>query len=519
MKSILESGSAVIRTKAPLAEQYLCWLLIAAGVVLRVREYLNNRPLWLDESGLALNIVTRSFRDLLAPLEPLQVAPVGFLWLERAAVELGGPSELSLRLFPLIAGVVSLFLFYFAVRQTFGLRAATIGLAWVSFSGPLIYYSDEVKQYSSDVMVCLAILMTASHLYERKHLSPGYAIACAIGGSIAVWLSHSSALVLGSTGSVLIILCLVEGRRKQAMWLSAIAACWLGSFTVSYFVSLRHNIGNPGLHEYWQEALGPRSVFSAPQWLYTSFFNAFENPGGVHFTGLAGTFFLLALLCRSQRETRPLLLWCSPIVAAMAAAVAKLYPFEGRLLLFLAPILAAVSAAGVVRLVDALSVHKREVVSVTLIILLLEPWYRAVKTFVHPTELEDIRSALMYVEAHAQPGDHMFLPWSTQVPFAFYKPRYHFTDLRIIHGIKWRGFDVEPYRKDLNQLQGLQRVWIVFSHDFAGDRKDAPNWAFFLEALNQLGTQLDSFHAQGSAVYLYRLTVPHQDAVPTKAPP
>ena len=517
MKAILESGSALIRTKAPLAERYLCWLLITAGVVLRLREYLNNRSLWLDESGLALNIVTRSFRDLLAPLEPLQVAPIGFLWLERAAVDLGGPSEMVLRLVPLIAGVVSLILFYVAVRRTFGLRVATIGLAWFSFAGPLIYYSAEVKQYSCDVMVCLAILLTASYLYEQKHLSPRDAIACAIGGSIAVWLSHSSALVLGSTGGVLILLCFVEGRRKEGIWLSAIAASWLASFAVSYFVSLRDNMGNPGLHEYWQGALGPRSVLEAPGWLYTSFFNAFENPGGLRFTGLAGALFLLALLCRSQRDTRPLLLWLSPIIAAVAAAVAKLYPFEGRLLLFLAPILAALTAVGLVRLVDALSAYKLQVVSVTLIILLLDPWHRAAKAFVHPAEVEDIRSALTYVESHAHPGDHVFLPWGTQVGFAFYKPRYHFTGLNIIRGITWRGIGVEPYRNDVQQLQGLPRVWIVFSHDFAVDRKDAPNWAFFLDAFNQLGTQLDSFHAEGSAVYLYRFTAAHQDAVATRA--
>jgi hypothetical protein len=90
---------------------YVPWILISIGIVLRLIQYMINRSLWLDESFLALNIINRSFEQLFMPLDYGQVAPVGFLMVERLNVQLFGNNEYSLRLLPLIAGICSLFLF------------------------------------------------------------------------------------------------------------------------------------------------------------------------------------------------------------------------------------------------------------------------------------------------------------------------------------------------------------------------------------------------------------------------
>src|ERR1019366_2491614 len=59
------------------------WLTFFAvfGVILR---YALNLPIWGDEGFLGINILDRSFHDLLRPMEYIQVAPLGFLWLQRA---------------------------------------------------------------------------------------------------------------------------------------------------------------------------------------------------------------------------------------------------------------------------------------------------------------------------------------------------------------------------------------------------------------------------------------------------
>ena len=46
----------------------LQWCAVIVGILLRLRQYLHARPLWLDEAMLANNILARPFTSLLQPL-------------------------------------------------------------------------------------------------------------------------------------------------------------------------------------------------------------------------------------------------------------------------------------------------------------------------------------------------------------------------------------------------------------------------------------------------------------------
>ena len=137
-------------------------ILIVVGTILRVRQYLFNRSLWMDEAFLSSNIVPRSYGALLEPLNDDQGAPIGFLLIEKLATAAFGNSEYALRLVPLLAGIAALPLFYFAARRIVGRTAALTGLGLLAFSRPGIYYSTEVKRYSVDLAVTVLILLLAS---------------------------------------------------------------------------------------------------------------------------------------------------------------------------------------------------------------------------------------------------------------------------------------------------------------------------------------------------------------------
>jgi len=98
------------------------------GIVLRLRQYLSNRSLWLDEAALAVSIKEKNFHELLQPLEFNQIAPIGFLYLEKIAVIIGGTNEMSLRFFPLVAGILSLPLTLILYKQLIGRLGALVGL-------------------------------------------------------------------------------------------------------------------------------------------------------------------------------------------------------------------------------------------------------------------------------------------------------------------------------------------------------------------------------------------------------
>src|SRR5688572_28999727 len=92
-------------------------LILLAGFLLRLRQYLMGRSLWLDEAMLALNIVNRNLGDLFKPLDYDQGASIGFMLVEKTFGLIFGRNEFSLRLFPFLVGLVSLWLFYLLLKK------------------------------------------------------------------------------------------------------------------------------------------------------------------------------------------------------------------------------------------------------------------------------------------------------------------------------------------------------------------------------------------------------------------
>ena len=88
-------------------------IILLIGLLFRVVPYLSNRSLWRDEAAVSINIVHKSYAELIQPLDMDQKAPVGFLWIEKFFTQVFGNNEFALRLFPLLAGLLSVFLFYF----------------------------------------------------------------------------------------------------------------------------------------------------------------------------------------------------------------------------------------------------------------------------------------------------------------------------------------------------------------------------------------------------------------------
>ncbi len=91
--------------------------VIGIGVVLRVAVYLSNRTMWLDELSLKANLVGKPILDFSEQLTNDQLAPFGFLILQRLLGKVLGDSNFALRLVPLSAGILALGLFARLARR------------------------------------------------------------------------------------------------------------------------------------------------------------------------------------------------------------------------------------------------------------------------------------------------------------------------------------------------------------------------------------------------------------------
>ena len=175
--------------------------VLGFGVLLRLVRYLSDRSLWLDESYLAINLMTRPYRALLQTLDYNQGAPIGFLWAERLALDVFGDSELSLRFFPLLVGLASLVLFYLVAREVLQPLAFLIALVLFATMEPFVRYSAEVKLYGLDVAVTLGLLYVFTRVVETGNFSVRRALALAVAGPLAVSFSHPSVFVLAGVAT------------------------------------------------------------------------------------------------------------------------------------------------------------------------------------------------------------------------------------------------------------------------------------------------------------------------------
>ncbi len=121
--------------------------LVILGIVLRLVRWLQNYPMWCDETMLAANLLDRGWTELARPLAYRQVCPLGFLALEWGVVRLVGFSELALRLVPIVSAIASVPLFYFLATRVLGdgSTAAMMAVAIFAVAEPPIRFAAEVK--------------------------------------------------------------------------------------------------------------------------------------------------------------------------------------------------------------------------------------------------------------------------------------------------------------------------------------------------------------------------------------
>lgn len=345
-----------------------CWGLVGLGIFLRVAEYLGNRPSWLDEGSLAGCLQAMSRNGFFLPLKFGQLAAPGFLAIEMVAGRTLGWGMPALRLFPLVCGVISMPLMLAVAVRSLRAAAVPVAVALMAVSDDPIYFASELKQYETDLVLGLACVLAG---LVAAGQGGTWRTRLALGGVgvLSVWLSHSSAFVLAAVGTTLFTSALGRRDWRGAGWLVPVGLAWGVSFGAVYAISRVH-LGEPlGMYNFWDFAFPP-VPFSALRWVswwgHRLLF-LFVNPldfgwplgilGALPAVGLFGA----GLISIWRRDRRVLGLLMGPLVVGAAAACARMYPFHGRLLLYVVPFLLLLIAEGGGWFSDVCSMRARKV--------------------------------------------------------------------------------------------------------------------------------------------------------------
>lgn len=480
-------------------------LLFLAGVLLRLRQYLTGRSLWADEAMLALNIVERDFGELFRPLDYDQGAPLGFLLVEKLINAFLGRHELVLRLFPLLAGLASLWLFYLLLKRIMRSEPGLLtGLALFAFNPRLIYYSSEVKQYIVDAAVTIALLLVAAPLFSSSPRKKDFAWL-ALAGVIALWFSHPALFVLAGIGIALVIVFLRQRDFSSLGSVLGMGVLWLLNTGFLYFLILGDLSRNAYMREYWQGAFLPVPPWSDPGW----FMQSIRENIGVQFGIPYAPFFIFALMLAGwvvllfQNRNYGIAL-AAIFLVTLAASGLGLYPVFERMILFLVPVGLILLAKAVEGLYLGLEKSRFLSISVTIVLagfLLYGPLLTSVQSFVAPKFFEHIRPTMEHLRDSWKEGDALFVSNGALPAFRYYASFYGLEEIPYEYG--WREDYRDPQKivSQLDAFDGQPRTWILLSHVYEKDGFNERE--FILDTLDQAGEKRREFRVPGTSVFLY----------------
>ena len=391
---------------------------LLAGTSFRLIQFFAARSLWLDESMLALNVASRSFAELLRPLDYNQVAPPLYLWLGRLSILLAGTNEMALRAWPMVAALSIPLLLSFVAYRLLGPPGGLIAIALASLSPTLVFYANEAKPYGSDAFVTVTMLAATLAVRERPASSLRWATLAAC-GMLGLLLSIPAAFVLPAS---LAALAVDPGpRRERLPWLAGCAIAW-GATLVALYVGIYGAAArNPYQQQGYEQAfLFPGAGFEARARLalrgtvWPSFAGIGSHiPNLPDWALVAAVLALTAgLIVLARRNGLAVgVLVALPIVLVVAASALRRYPLGvPRMMVFAAPLWILMASGALAAIASRLRPHARPAFLVAAGLLCLAPLVKArVREAQDPLQGEDARTLVAAFRERPASGEAVYV--------------------------------------------------------------------------------------------------------------
>ena len=469
------------------------WAAILFGGALRLGQYLANPSIWVDEAALARNVLDRDAAGLFGALDYGQVAPPGFLLGVKLSAALFGGSEHALRLLPLLAGLAGPPLFYLVARELLRPVGSAVATALFSLAVPLVFFSSNLKPYSSDVAVTLLLLWISLRIACSPLGVRGVGLYSAL---VALSLFLSQAAVFATTAAGAALLADAFARRLPDRRLrAALVTSW--AIAVLAVVFHARSVLAPATEAYLARFWAPGYIPSTETWAWwvstvRSVFSGGPNPnafdGSLRYPGAIPLALIAAGGATALCVRRPLAgaLVIGPAGLALLASALRLYPFHPRLCLFLHPSLLLALVFGAERLGELPRWRPARylpclLVPVAALALVREP---------PPWTPEHLRPVLRRIEEQRRRDDALWVYYGAGQAYAYYeKSRPWPGDVRIASCDR---ADPRDLLRQIDVERGRPRVWILMAHGsgpFGFDER-----GLLLAYLETIGRRLDRFY-------------------------
>jgi hypothetical protein len=396
-------------------------LCVALGAAARIYQYASNFSLNHDDAALALNVMHRDIGQLSGRLDHSQLAPLGFLALERVIVVLLGASEWALRLPPFVASLAALGAFVYLAWDRLPRPEATLAIGFFAFSQAIAGAAIQVKHYSIDVLVAILLLIVCRPILEDDaRPEVRHRAAMALAGAISVWFSFTAVFVLAGIG----LASLYRSRSADRLRaLAAIGFAWISSSAIYTGVALRHQMRDSQLFDLWSHELPAGTLTGAAQWLVQRGTNLGEVSTSVRLAPVCAIVLVVAVWLMARSPHRFNLALALIMAVTLAAAWAGWYPFVGRFLFFSAPVALLIIVGEIGRWCRRQTPLVRRAVAASALAALAYSSASFVKhSIAADAAFDDPRGIYRYMRANEREGDLVYASSASIPTLLYYDP-------------------------------------------------------------------------------------------------
>jgi hypothetical protein len=484
----------------------IVFAVLFAGVALRLWHFSSGRSLWIDEAMVSTSIVGRDWNGLLRPLDYLQIAPIGWLFIEKAALQTIGGLEYALRLPQLIFGLASLAVFVVVARRLFAQSGFVVAIALFALGSHLIYYSAEVKPYGVDAFFSTVfIFFGVRYFWQQAPITIVGMIALATAGAAAAACSFPAIVIMACFGPLIFLREVVHRRFVAVAGVVVVGVFWLAVF--AYFFLGFQKPDSPVVEDMakqWNGGFAPLPPASLADlaWYPKMASDLFESRFGRAST--VATFIAALIgawvLVRKNSWFGASLL--APFAVALILSGLQLYPIGNRLTLYLLPQLILLIAAGV----EASASVIRPGIVTTLIATILVFAGSAgmvVQNFTStplPYTNEDIRPVLAELASKRTADQPIYVYWAALPAFRLYQDAVGLGDANVIEGKSKKG-ELGCMLRTIDSLRAHNQIWIVFAH--TDKILDRPEEFVFRDFAKIAGREVFARNAGGAHAFLF----------------
>ena len=320
-KNILKIGKIIFYISA--------FFLLINILIYRTDVWLAEPGFFGDEGSLITNIKNRNFLQLFLPLDENQCCPPFLMCFFKLTYMIFGLNETALRFLPYLSGVASCILMFFVGKKVFKFRSTTLAfIPFLAFSYQIVYFSQEFKQYSSDVFLSLLVLYL--FLEFKDKISTNYRAICfGIFLGLTGFLSLCAEFVVAPICFYYLFEYL---KKKDYKRLLCMALPYIFLTSALFFLMVLKTVTSDMLKlPMWVDGCNAFYSFESLKYLCRYVFGNF-----CYFPLLV--MFLLGVVYLLIKERFLLYLLATPIIVNIISGYSHLYPFAAeRVILWLFP--------------------------------------------------------------------------------------------------------------------------------------------------------------------------------------